>query len=66
MSGAQSRLSKLASHFLPSTPAKSAEYQHRHNTHTLSPTFFLPRAAAIEPDVWPFLPEYSPKQALTE
>lgn len=50
MSGAQSRLSKLASHFLPSTPAKSAEYQHRHNIHTLSPTFFLPRAAAVEPD----------------
>ena len=50
MSGAQSRLSKLASHFLGSTPSTS-EFQHRYNIHSLSPTFFLPRAAAIEPDV---------------
>ncbi|KAK4691519.1 hypothetical protein P7C71_g5500, partial [Lecanoromycetidae sp. Uapishka_2] len=48
MSGAQSRLSKLASHFLSSSP--STEFQHRHNIHTLSPTFFLPRAAAVEPN----------------
>ena len=50
MSGAQSRLSKLASHFLGSSPSPS-EFQHRYNIHSLSPTFFLPRAAAIEPDV---------------
>ncbi|KAL9102824.1 MAG: hypothetical protein Q9163_002073 [Psora crenata] len=49
MSGAQSRLSKLASHFLPSISA-SSDYKHRHNIHTLSPTIFLPRAAAVEPD----------------
>ena len=29
----------------------STEYKHRHNFHTLSPTYLLPRAAAIEPDV---------------
>ena len=51
MSGVQSRLSKLASQFLPSATATSAEYQHRPNIHTLSPTIFLPRAAAVEPDV---------------
>ena len=50
MSGAQSRLSKLASHFLGSSLSTS-EFQHRYNIHSLSPTFFLPRAAAIEPDV---------------
>ncbi|KAI9866755.1 MAG: hypothetical protein M1813_000697 [Trichoglossum hirsutum] len=55
MSGPQSRLSKLAAHLLPSSsPAppstSSPEYSHRHNFHTLSPTFFLPRAAVIEPD----------------
>ena len=50
MSGAQSRLSKLASHFLGSSPSTS-DFQHRYNIHSLSPTFFLPRAAAIEPDV---------------
>ncbi|KAL6713351.1 hypothetical protein ACLMJK_008816 [Lecanora helva] len=48
MSGAQSRLSKLASHFLASTP--DSEFHHRYNIHTLSPTLFLPRAAAIEPN----------------
>ncbi|KAL8742883.1 MAG: hypothetical protein Q9190_004705 [Brigantiaea leucoxantha] len=47
MSGAQSRLSKLASQLLPS-PA--ADFQHHYNFHSLSPTSFLPRAAAIEPD----------------
>ena len=49
MSGAQSRLSKLASHFLGSSP--TSDFQHRYNIHSLSPTFFLPRAAAIEPNV---------------
>lgn len=53
------RLRQLLDHFLPSavlptvadpTPA-TAEYSHNHNYHTLSPTYFLPRAAAIEPKV---------------
>ncbi|KIW01093.1 uncharacterized protein PV09_07380 [Verruconis gallopava] len=53
---AKSRLQKLASHFVPSTSsptvaeATPAPYEHRHNFHTLSPTYFLPRAAAIEPE----------------
>lgn len=54
MSGVSSRLAKLAAHFLPSsTPPDltNPEYKHRNHIHTLSPTFFLPRAAAIEPDV---------------
>lgn len=46
MSGATSRLQKLASHFIP----HSQTYEHKHNYHTLSPTFFLERAAQIEPD----------------
>ncbi|KAG7007529.1 hypothetical protein G7Y79_00009g026380 [Physcia stellaris] len=46
MSGPQSRLSKFAAHFLPA----SSSSQHRPNSHSLSPTLFLPRAAAIEPD----------------
>lgn len=54
-SSARSRLSKLAAHFIPSssspTVADSPESTHRYNFHTLSPTFFLPRAAAIEPHV---------------
>jgi acyl-CoA synthetase (AMP-forming)/AMP-acid ligase II len=47
MSGPIDRLKTLAGHFLASSPS---EYKHRHNFHSLSPTFFLPRAAAIEPD----------------
>ncbi|KAI9773964.1 MAG: Acyl-CoA synthetase member 3, mitochondrial [Geoglossum umbratile] len=51
MSGPQSRLSKLAAHILPTSPTTpGSEYNHRHNFHSLSPTFFLPRAAVIEPD----------------
>ena len=57
MSSAVSRLSKLAAHFLP-TPSSSKAAEalddvsgYRYHVHTLSPTFFLPRAAAIEPDV---------------
>lgn len=61
MSAAKSRLAKLASHFLPafSSPqvpdvsdVPAVEFRHRHHIHTLSPTFFLPRAAQIEPEVW--------------
>lgn len=44
MSVAKSRLSGLLGHF-------SAPAEPRVNHHALSPTFFLPRAAAIEPDV---------------
>ena len=52
MSGPQSRLSRLAAHFLPSASLHSnPQCQPRNNYHALSPTFFLPRAAAIEPDV---------------
>lgn len=56
MSTALNRLSKLLSHFAPSSasptvPDVTAELDHKLNFHTLSPTYFLPRAAAIEPDV---------------
>ncbi|KAL8782276.1 MAG: hypothetical protein Q9213_005511 [Squamulea squamosa] len=47
MSGPRSRISKLAAHFV-ANPA--TDFEHGHNVHTLSPTFFLPRAAAIEPE----------------
>lgn len=56
MSGAPSRLSKLLAHFSPSSASPTAPslpnapYNHRHNIHTLSPTFFLERAAQIEPE----------------
>ncbi|KAB8343196.1 hypothetical protein FH972_022786 [Carpinus fangiana] len=45
MSGAQSRLSQLVSQLNP----YAATPRPRNNFHTLSPTAFLPRAAAIEP-----------------
>ncbi|CRG85837.1 putative acyl-activating enzyme 2 [Talaromyces islandicus] len=45
MDTAKARLSGLVGHFLP-----SSQGDHNVNHHTLSPTFFLPRAAAIEPD----------------
>jgi hypothetical protein len=55
MSSVKARLSGLLGH-LASPEAKDASPQvPRINYHTLSPTFFLPRAAAIEPDVRPFL-----------
>ncbi|KAK3076395.1 hypothetical protein LTS18_013149 [Coniosporium uncinatum] len=57
MATSKSRLTQLVSHFLPSsstpTPPEAptgSSFTHRHNFHTLSPTSFLPRAAAIEPD----------------
>ncbi|KAK5110085.1 hypothetical protein LTR62_006330 [Meristemomyces frigidus] len=64
-STALSRLTTLASHLLPSTtttttthtkdsaprkPDHSHTYTHTHHIHQLSPTLFLPRAAAIEPN----------------
>lgn len=48
MSSVKSRLSGLLGHF---NGAPSPTFEHRINNHTLSPTFFLPRAAAIEPNV---------------
>ena len=49
-----SRLQALKAHFLPSssssTVSDNSKYTHTHHIHTLSPTSFLPRAAAIEPD----------------
>lgn len=58
MVGATDRLKQLASHFVsanpvpesPIQPGDSHEYHHRHNYHTLSPTWFLWRAAQIEPN----------------
>ncbi|KAG7132609.1 acyl-activating enzyme 1 like protein [Verticillium longisporum] len=51
MSSPPSRLKNLLGHFLPSSqPTAAAEYKHNYNVHQLSPTFFLERAAAIEPD----------------
>ncbi|KAJ5551369.1 hypothetical protein N7535_000680 [Penicillium sp. DV-2018c] len=47
MSGVKTRLSGLLGHF---NPASTPSFEHRLNHHTLSPTFFLPRAAAIEPN----------------
>lgn len=55
-STAKSRLANLVAHFVPSSSsptvasAPADTYEHRHNFHTLSPTNFLPRAAAIEPE----------------
>ncbi|KAH0225034.1 acetyl-CoA synthetase-like protein, partial [Aureobasidium melanogenum] len=48
MSSATGRLSALAAQFLPS-PFASRKVE-AYNNHQLSPTFFLPRAATIEPD----------------
>ncbi|KAJ8065342.1 hypothetical protein OCU04_006030 [Sclerotinia nivalis] len=56
MSGPTSRLQSLVNHLLPSsasTPSPATPTSPpapKHHIHTLSPTFFLPRAAAIEPD----------------
>ncbi|KAI2626537.1 acetyl-CoA synthetase-like protein [Hypoxylon sp. NC1633] len=50
MSGPTSRLRNILSH-LGSTPSKSpVGFDHSHHLHHLSPTYFLERAAAIEPD----------------
>ena len=47
MTAALRRLSALASQL---AGLDTNEYIHRHNIHQLSPTHFLPRAAAIEPN----------------
>ncbi|KAK6218721.1 coatomer subunit delta [Pestalotiopsis sp. IQ-011] len=49
MSGATSRLKSLLGHLTSST-SSPVGYAHNHHIHQLSPTFFLERAAAIEPD----------------
>ena len=56
MSGPQSRLAKLAAHFLPASSSSVPDpvltsQSNRFHFHALSPTFFLPRAAEIEPEV---------------
>ncbi|KAL9015564.1 MAG: hypothetical protein Q9185_007043 [Variospora sp. 1 TL-2023] len=48
MSGPRSRISKFAAHLLPASASPTGG--NHPNIHTLSPTFFLPRAAAIEPE----------------
>ncbi|KAF7948519.1 uncharacterized protein EAE97_003930 [Botrytis byssoidea] len=53
MSGPTSRLQSLVNHLLPSSASNTSSTilpAPKHHIHTLSPTFFLPRAAAIEPD----------------
>lgn len=60
MSGTISRLRNLTQHFLPTSswttdPKGDDHFSHTFNRHTLSPTFFLPRAAAIEPDVCSYM-----------
>lgn len=49
MSGPPSRLRSILGHLL-SPVSPPAEFQHNHHIHQLSPSFFLERAAAIEPD----------------
>lgn len=58
MSGPVSRLKGILGHIwspsdlpqsLSSSVDKGEVYEHTHHLHTLSPTHFLPRAAAIEP-----------------
>lgn len=49
MSGATSRLKTLLGHFT-STESSPVGLVHNHHLHQLSPTFFLERAAAIEPN----------------
>ncbi|KAI0022066.1 2-succinylbenzoate-CoA ligase [Xylariomycetidae sp. FL0641] len=48
MSGATSRIRSLVGHLRGSS--SPVGYDHTHHIHQLSPTFFLQRAAAIEPD----------------
>ncbi|KAI1818822.1 AMP-binding domain-containing protein [Poronia punctata] len=50
MSGATTRLKNLLGHLSTTTNKSPVGYDHTHHLHSLSPTFFLERAAAIEPD----------------
>lgn len=59
MSSVKTRLSGLLGHLASPEVKDHPAPQHRINYHTLSPTFFLPRAAAIEPDVRLFPPPFA-------
>ncbi|TGJ78760.1 hypothetical protein E0Z10_g10006 [Xylaria hypoxylon] len=50
MSGVTSRLKNILGHLGATTSKSPAGFDHTHHLHQLSPTFFLERAAAIEPD----------------
>ncbi|KAI0382735.1 acetyl-CoA synthetase-like protein [Hypomontagnella monticulosa] len=50
MSGPTSRLRNLLGHLGSTTPKSPVGFEHTHHIHQLSPTYFLERAAAIEPD----------------
>ncbi|KAK2738188.1 hypothetical protein FQN57_007163 [Myotisia sp. PD_48] len=54
MFGAKSRLQSISAHLLPAnadvSPELTPSLTHNANRHTLSPTYFLYRAASIEPD----------------
>ncbi|KAI0181014.1 acetyl-CoA synthetase-like protein [Hypoxylon sp. FL1284] len=51
MSGPTSRVKSILGHLGPKEETKSpVGYDHSHHIHHLSPTYFLERAAAIEPD----------------
>ncbi len=50
MTAALRRLSALAHQLAGGSPSDTTEHVHRHHIHQLSPTHWLPRAAAIEPD----------------
>lgn len=50
MSSPPSRLKNILGHLLSSSTPQKKEQQPAHHIHQLSPTFFLERAAAIEPD----------------
>ena len=49
MSGPPSRLRNILGHFVTPQARSADEHSHNHHIHQLSPTFFLERAAAIEP-----------------
>lgn len=50
MSGPTSRLRNLLGHLGTTTPKSPVGLDHTYHIHQLSPTLFLERAAAIEPD----------------
>ncbi|OTB05019.1 hypothetical protein M426DRAFT_320338 [Hypoxylon sp. CI-4A] len=50
MSGPTSRLRSILSHLGSPTQKSPVGFDHSHHIHQLSPTYFLERAAAVEPD----------------
>ncbi|KAI0481630.1 AMP-binding domain-containing protein [Xylaria cf. heliscus] len=50
MSGATSRLKNILGHLGGNSSKSPSGFDHEHHLHHLTPTFFLERAAAIEPD----------------